>query len=144
MRAIDTTGLRAAADSHYEDSQSSWSPDGTKIAFTSFRDGNAEIYVMNADGTNQTRLISHSASDEGPSWSPDGTKIAFRSNRDGSENWEVYVMNADGTNQTRLTSHSASDWPASWSPDGTKIAFHSKRDGSGDVYVMNGCVGRPK
>ncbi len=83
-----------------EDVFSAWSPDGTKIAFTSDRDGNFEIYVMNADGRNPTRLTSDPATDNFPAWSPDGTKIAFDSRRDG--NFEIYVMNADGTNPTRL------------------------------------------
>jgi Tol biopolymer transport system component len=88
--------------------------DGTKLAFTSDRDVNREIYVMNAqDGSNQTRLTDNAASDEFPSWSPDGTKIAFTSDRDG--NTEVYVMNAqDGSNQTRLTDNGASDGLAEW------------------------------
>ena len=88
--------------------------DGTKLAFTSDRDVNREIYVMNAqDGSSQTRLTDNGASDEFPSWSPDGTKLAFTSDRDG--NTEVYVMNAqDGSNQTRLTDNGASDGLAEW------------------------------
>src|SRR2546430_5587964 len=79
----------------------SWSPDGRQIAFTSTRDFNREIYVMNADGSAQTRLTGNSALDGQPCWSPDGRQIAFMSNRDGNN--EIYVMNADGTGQTRLT-----------------------------------------
>src|SRR5215217_2857156 len=88
--------------------------DGTKIAFTSDRDVNREIYVMNAqDGSNQTKLTENAATDEFPSWSPDGTKLAFTSDRDG--NTEIYVMNAqDGSNQTRLTDNGASDGLAEW------------------------------
>ncbi|MEE8575969.1 MAG: DPP IV N-terminal domain-containing protein, partial [candidate division Zixibacteria bacterium] len=77
-------------------------------------DGNYEIYVMNADGTEQTRLTNNTSSDGSPSWSPDGGKIAFASRRDG--NWEIYVMNADGTEQTRLTNNNSSDGGPSWSP----------------------------
>ena len=77
------------------------STDGTKIAFVSNRDGNYEIYVMNSDGTGQTRLTHDPGEDTWPVWSPDGRRIAFASDRDG--NYEIYVMNADGTNQTRLT-----------------------------------------
>src|SRR3989442_11795477 len=68
------------------------------IAFTSDRDGNAEIYTMNADGTGQTNLTNNPFFDCCPAWSPDGTRIAFTSNRDG--NVEIYVMNADGTGVT--------------------------------------------
>jgi len=107
-----------------------------KIVFQSNRDGNYEIYVMNADGTNQTRLTNNAASDFNPAWSPDGTKIVFDSDRDG--NFEIYVMNADGTSQTRLTNNPNSDKTPAWSPDGTKIAFiRSLGAISGDVYVMN-------
>ena len=88
--------------------------DGTKLAFTSDRDLNREIYVMNAqDGSNQTRLTDNADSDEFPTWSPDGTKLAFTSDRDG--NTEIYVMNAqDGSNQTRLTDNGDSDGLAEW------------------------------
>ena len=61
-----------------------WSPDGRKLAFVSGRDGNAEIYVMNADGSEQENLTRQPANDSHPSWSPDGRKIAFVSRRDGN------------------------------------------------------------
>jgi TolB protein len=97
----------------------SFSPDGTKIAFASYRDGNAEIYVMDAaDGSNQIRLTNNSEDDLVPDFSPDGTKIAFTSFRDG--NAEIYVMNAaDGSNQIRLTNNSGDNLSPSWgvSPD---------------------------
>jgi len=85
-----------------------------EIAFVSDRDGDGEIYVMGADGSNQTRLTNNPATDWTPSWSPDGSKIALESDRDG--NFEIYVMDADGSNQTRLTNNPATDWMPSWSP----------------------------
>jgi Tol biopolymer transport system component len=101
-----------------------WSPDGTKIAFTSARDGgldgNLEIYVMNANGTNQTRITTNVAVDQQPAWSPDGTRIAFTSNRDGDQ--EIYVMNADGTRQRRLTDRVGADVQPAWAP-ADNIAF---------------------
>jgi Tol biopolymer transport system component len=103
-----------------------------KITFDSDRDGNYEIYVMNADGTNQVRLTNNSAMDCYPSWSPDGSMIAFTSDRDG--NYEIYVMNADGTNQVRLTNNSTMDRYPFWSPDGTKIGFNREDD---TLYIMN-------
>jgi len=102
-----------------------------KIAFDTNRDGNEEIYVMNPDGTGQTRLTNDAAGDFGPAWSPDGTKIAF------NRGFDIFVMNADGSTQTRLTSAAAMNIAPSWSPDGTKIAFHSSRDGNFEIYVMN-------
>jgi hypothetical protein len=79
----------------------------SKIAFRSYRDGNYEIYVMNADGSNVTNLTNHAAHDASPAWSPDGSRIAFHSYRDG--NYDIYVMNADGSKVTRLTNHAAPD-----------------------------------
>jgi Tol biopolymer transport system component len=102
-----------------------------KIAFDTNRDGNEEIYVMNPDGTGQTRLTTDTVSDFGPAWSPDGTKIAF------NKGFDIFVMSADGSNQTRLTSAAAMNIAPSWSPDGTKIAFHSSRDGNFEIYVMD-------
>ena len=107
-----------------------------KIAFASDRDGNREIYVMEPDGSGQTRLTTNAADDLSPAWSPDGTRIAFASSRDG--NYEIYVMDADGSNPTRLTSDPANDFHPTWSPDGSKIAFTSERDGPfRQIYVMN-------
>ena len=106
-----------------------------KIGFISDRDGNLEVYAMNADGSGQTDLTNNSADDGYPSWSPNGTKIAFDTDRDGNN--EIYVMNADGTGQTRLTNNNYDDWQPNWSPDGSKIAFCSDRDGNNEIYVMN-------
>ncbi len=105
------------------------------IAFDSDRDGNSEIYVMNADGTGQTRLTYSAPDDAAPSWSPGAEEIAFASNRDG--NWEIYRMRSDGTAQTRLTESPAGDYDPVWSPDGERLAFESHRDGNWNVYVMD-------
>jgi TolB protein len=106
-----------------------------KIAFASNRDGNSEIYSMNADDTALTRLTTDPAVDTEPSFSPDGTKIAFTSKRTG--NGDIYVMNADGTAQMRLTTNVAADSSPAWSSDGNEIVFASKRTGNGDIYAMN-------
>jgi hypothetical protein len=85
-----------------------WSPDGSRIAFMSTRDGNREIYVMNADGTQPQRLTVDDAGDDCPAWSPDGSLIAWDSDREGgAEHWEIYLMNADGSDQVRVTYTSA-------------------------------------
>jgi Tol biopolymer transport system component len=117
------------------DGSPAWSPDGSRLAFYSERDGNAEIYVMDADGGRVQRLTT-AASDEGyPAWSPDGRTITFDSDRDG--NFEIYAMSADGANVRRLTNHPSRDVSATWAPDGSAIAFMSDRDGAFDVYLMN-------
>lgn len=106
-----------------------------KIVFTSTRDGNFEIYSMDASGTNQTRLTTNADEDFFPSLSPDGTKIVFSSKRDGND--EIYIMNVDGTNQTRLTNSPGIDYESSFSPDGSKIIFSSMRDGNLEIYLMD-------
>ena len=107
-----------------------------KIAFVSHRDGNPEIYVMNADGTNQTRLTNHPAEDTLPSWSSDGARLAFVSLRDGNQ--EIYVMDADGSNLARLTDNPDHDGGPAWSPDGASIAYVSRiGEGNFEVYVMD-------
>jgi dipeptidyl aminopeptidase/acylaminoacyl peptidase len=116
------------------DRDAAWSADGRLIAFMSERDGNAEIYVMNADGTGQTRLTTDPGFDADPTFSPDG-QIAFNSTRDGGKP-EIYVMNGDGTGQTRLTFDPASDRQADWSPNGDYIAFESDRSGNFDLYAI--------
>jgi TolB protein len=110
-------------------------PFNGKIAFTSNRDGDNEIYAMNADGSGQTKLTTSGGGNDLAAWSPDGKKIAFVSFRDG--NFEIYKMNADGSGQTRLTNNPALEGQPAWSPDGKKIAFVSNRDGNFEIYKMN-------
>jgi Tol biopolymer transport system component len=106
-----------------------------RIAFVSTRDGTSEIYAMNADGSEQSRLTVNTAQDVSPAWSPNGQRIAFASNRDGD--WEIYTIDADGNGLQRLTDSPGFDGAPSWSPDGTQIAFASARDGNSEIYVMD-------
>ncbi len=96
-----------------------------RIAFTSMRDGNAEIYTTNSDGSNQVNLTKNPAIDATPVWSPDGSKIAFTSDRSGRQN--IYVMNSDGTNVTKITKNDDGVdfriFDPAWSPDGTKLVY---------------------
>ena len=103
-----------------------------RIVFSSFRDGNPEIYVMDANGRNQERLTNHPAYDYDPDWSPDGTKIAFVSSRDGGRE-QIHVMDADGKNREKLVDQA---WQPSWSPDGSTIAFLSSRDEGNELYLV--------
>ena len=144
-----------------------WSPDGTKIAFASNRGlvlvpglgsgtlspesglsallgPKPDLYVMNADGGEKTRLTFDEAIDGSPTWSPDGIRLAFQSDRDGDH--EIYVINVDGTGLTQLTHNDRVDALPAWSPDGRRIAFSSNRAEAGflsdrdldyDIYIMN-------
>jgi hypothetical protein len=112
-----------------------WSPDGQKIAFESESDGDAEIFVVNVDGTGLQQLTNNEGFlDAYPQWSPDGSQIAFHSDRDG--NTEIYVITIDGLVETRITDDPGSDSAAVWSPDGQWLAFSSDRDGDRDIFVM--------
>ena len=114
------------------------SPDGAKIAFVL----NREIFVMNADGTNQLQLTENPADDTEPTWSPDGKKIAFATNRDG--NYEIYVMNAYGDGQKRLTHNNVDDVYPEWSPDGSKIAFQrGPASGPTDIIIRDSFINHP-
>jgi Tol biopolymer transport system component len=119
------------------DGKPKYSPDGRQIVFESNRDGNTELWLMNADGSNPTQLtFTLAGSNSAGGWSPDGSSIVFQSTRDG--NFEVYKINIDGTNETRLTNLPVEDSLPNWSPDGKTIAFSSRRqDPAADVHLMD-------
>lgn len=106
-----------------------------RLAFSAWREGNWDIYTMDAAGKDLRRLTSHPAEDRAPAFSPDGRFLAFQSHRDG--NWEIYVVSAEGGEPRRLTIDPAYDGAPAWSPDGRKIAFESYRSGDLDIFIMN-------
>ena len=123
----------------YTDGGPTWSPDGTKLAFASDRDGDMEIYVLSltpsmAPGT-VTKLTDNTAFDYAPDWSWRNNRIAFQSNRVGP-NSEIFDMRADGTDVRRLTVNYNGDADPSWASDGLHIAFWGTREQQ-TIYTMN-------
>jgi len=135
LQSVNITGqdrkpLTTSSINHWP----SFSPDGKKLAFGSSRDGDYEIYVMDADGNNVRRLTRSPGIDQRPAWSPDGQRLAFVSNRDG--NYEIYVMHADGSNVRRLTRNEERDDYPTWHPDGKRLVFVGERAGKSDLHWL--------
>jgi Tol biopolymer transport system component len=111
-----------------------WSPDGTRIAFASKREGNFDIYVMSADGSETVRLTSTPEDDSHPSWSDDGERIVFSRGAPG----DLWIMNADGSEARALLRDGAADTQPTWSPDGALIAFTRRQPGTSirELWLM--------
>jgi dipeptidyl aminopeptidase/acylaminoacyl peptidase len=106
-------------DHEGEDGQPSWAPDGNTIVFSSDRDGNLELYLMNVEGSGMERITDDPADDRYPAWSPDGGRIAFMSDREGDIN--VFTILPDGSGLEQLTSDPGFDGVPSWSPAGHEL-----------------------
>jgi WD40 repeat protein len=112
------------------------SPDGRRIAFSSARNGNREIYVADATTGEVRRLTaSRRLDDRKPAWSPDGRRIAWQAGAPGRAA-DVFVMRADGARKRRLVGGPSDDIDPAWSPDGTRIAFASNRNGDFDLWAV--------
>ncbi len=134
----DGSNVRRLTNFPPPNSEPTWSPDGSRIAFTTGKDdiSNFTLYIINADGTDPHRLLEPGRGDNWyPAWSPGGDQIAFQSNRDG--NFEIYVAAVDTGQVTRLTQNTTTDSMPGWSPDGDRLAFVSSQDGNPEIYVMN-------
>ena len=150
MMSADGSGPHRVVAGNEDEQTPALSPDGRRIVFTSARMFSNtfavfELYVMDADGSNLTRLTTSPDMTWGynvyPRWSPDGSRIAFiRSINDGVAH--VFVMNADGSNMQQLTFGDLNDLGVAWSPDGTKLAISREvMGGLGDIYVTDASDG---
>ena len=154
MRANGRDPLPLTDNSHAFDGNASWRADGRKIAFMSDRetpsnptppgrrDPDFEIFVMNADGSNQAQITFNELHDEEPAWSADGQRIVFQRDFvpvEGEVDYDLFTIKADGSRETRLTnSPGVSEVEPNWSPDGRRIAFASERDldGNREIHTM--------
>jgi Tol biopolymer transport system component len=134
--SVNGSGVVRLTNNTADDLHPVWSPDGSRIAFASDRDGNFNIYTMSADGSDLVRLTDDSVDYVFPTWSSDGSQIACVSSQEG--NADIYLMKADGSNLTRLT-HTASvdEWAPDWSPDGTLIAFSADQGSDEHICVVD-------
>jgi len=146
---IVRVGLKAAVkgndagqilSSNEQDSSPQYSPDGTRIAFQSWRSGTQEIWICSADGGDPAQLTSFGGALTGsPRWSPDGRQIAFDSRPDGRAH--IFVISPDGGTPNPLTNGQYNDIVPSWSPDGKWIYFGTNRSGSWQIWALPGAGG---
>lgn len=134
------------------DRVSSWSPDASKLLFTSDRDyvlgldsptglRSYALFVISSDGSGEAQVLGNRSFNTSPSFSPDSSQIAFESDISGT--FQVYVMAADGSSSpTVLTDDPVQASGPAWSPDGTRLLFSSLRDGNREIYVMDADGGR--
>jgi Tol biopolymer transport system component len=136
----DAGHIQRMTDNPGMDILAAWDPAMQRIAFTSNRDGQNEIYVMNADGTNLVNLTNNPADDQQPAWSVDGQWLTFSSNRDG--NYEIYILRLSDSEIINLTNNPGNDTQPNWvrsttfDPLGESIVFTSDRDGNQEIYRM--------
>jgi Tol biopolymer transport system component/alpha-tubulin suppressor-like RCC1 family protein len=142
MRGDGTDVVLLTNNPGYTNYEPVYSPDGSRIAWSSTQDGDQEIYVMNADGSGQLQLTTNAVSDDYPSWSPDGQRLVFVSTRTGPS--ALWIMNADGASPRQLTFPSGvAHIDPAWSPDGSVIAFASFSGGASNLFAVKPAGGAP-
>ncbi len=136
---LDGKNLVRLTDTPGYDAEGSYSADGTKIIFTSFRDGDGEIYIMDADGKLPRRITHTRGYDGGPFFSPDGKRIVYRSDRKGNDLLQIFVNNTEGTAERALTNNEFVNWGPYWHPDGRHIIYATSRHGHSnyELYLMD-------
>ncbi len=136
---LDGKNLKRLTEADGYDAEGSYSADGRHIVFTSYRDGDGEIYVMDADGQNPRRITNAKGYDGGPFFSPDGKRIIYRSDRKDNDMLQIFVNNVEGTDEHALTDNEAVNWGPFWHPDSRHIVYATSRHGHAnyEIYLMN-------
>ena len=150
----DGSGLKRLTDAPGYDAEGAYSPDGTKIVFCSLRhapqgavdpSAHGEIYIMNADGSDQRRLTTSAGYDGGPFFSPDGERIIWRRFDEKGVNADVYTMKLNGSDVRRLTEFGSMSWAPYFHPFGKYVIFTSNKLGFSnfELYVVDAQGGEP-
>lgn len=132
---LDLAGNPTARSLDVRGASPVWSPDASRIAFISDLEGQPDLYVMDADGGNMTRLTEDPVDERYPAWSPDGGRIAYARAVDESS-IDLYTITVDGADIQRLTHDEHANYAPAWSPDGSRIVFDSNREGSLLLYAI--------
>ena len=141
LLADDGEGV-ALTDGMGDDRQPSFSPDGERIAFQSYRDGVFHIWSVGKDGRGLRRQTDGDFDDREPTWSPDGRSIAFSSDRSG--NYDIWVVDVDSGGLRQKTTHTANDYNPAWAPDGRDLVFVSERAPQAGLYRTSKRKGSPE
>jgi TolB protein len=130
----DGSNVRQLTDYPLEDQSPAWSPDGRSILFTTFRQRNFGVYIMDSDGLNQRPLIFQGqARNIDAVWSPDGTQVAFASDRS-ARNFDIYILTVATGDVRRVTTTPGLNRNPAWSRDGRALWYEAWEHGQPEIY----------
>ncbi len=136
----DGSNLKALTSGLAYHAECAYSPDGTKIVYASNESGSMNLYIMNADGSNQHQLThTDGVYNGGPFFSPDGSKIIYRADRKSPHYLQIYLLDLKGGGEQQITDNDAVNWAPYWHPDGDKIAFTTSLHGHDryEIYLFD-------
>lgn len=141
---VDGANLRRLSDAAGYDAEGAYSPDGNRVVFCSFRNGNGDLYIMDRDGGNLCQLTDSPGYDGGPFFSPDGKRVIFRGEVRRRKYLQLFVVNADGTEERQLTDNDFVNWGPYWHPGGKHVIYATSRHGhrNYELYLLKIDTGR--